>query len=310
MHPSTFPFVFLFAILTSLPGVSGFAQPRADEATIAYLQKFRSAYARGMLDAQPELITAYYDEAVRLMPEFQKTVMGHAHASSYHQAFLTCFTVQNYDRTETEIIDLGTQVVEIGSFSMKVLEKTPEQQHALDGKYMTVWKKQGDTLTLLTEAWNYNHPLEIESHLKFTQVPTVDISFQAHLPIDTPLRFELAALNQLMEATVTQHDAHVWSQFYADDGMFLYSRNPVYQGRKALDDFFEVHAKESPIFEKLDIRNDRADDLGQYVIEYASHTAIIRNGDFSGVFTGKDLRIWRREPAGSLKIFRHIGMYD
>jgi hypothetical protein len=65
-----------------------------------------------------------------------------------------------------------------------------------------------------------------------------------------------------------------------------------------------------PIFEKLDVRNDRIDDLGNYVIEYASHIAIIRSGDFSGVSTGKDLAIWRREPNGALKIFRHITMYD
>lgn len=65
-----------------------------------------------------------------------------------------------------------------------------------------------------------------------------------------------------------------------------------------------------PIFEKLDIRNDRIDDLGKYVIEYASHIAVIRNGDYSGVGTGKDIRIWRREAGGSLKIFRHMAMYD
>ena len=64
------------------------------------------------------------------------------------------------------------------------------------------------------------------------------------------------------------------------------------------------------MFEKLDIRNDRVDDLNDFVIEYASHIAIVRNGDWSGVFTGKDLAIWRRTKNGSLKIFRHIAMYD
>jgi hypothetical protein len=46
------------------------------------------------------------------------------------------------------------------------------------------------------------------------------------------------------------------------------------------------------------------------VIEYASHIAIIRDGEYSGVGTGKNIVIWRREKGGSLKIFRGIAMYD
>jgi hypothetical protein len=114
-----------------------------------------------------------------------------------------------------------------------------------------------------------------------------------------------------MEATIMQHDAKIWSQFYSDDGMFLYSRHPVYKGRKALDEFLEKHVKEDmPIFEKLDIRNDQIDDLGDYVIEYASHIANWRKGEYSGINTGKDIRIWRRGVDCSLKIFRAMGMYD
>ncbi len=37
---------------------------------------------------------------------------------------------------------------------------------------------------------------------------------------------------------------------------------------------------------------------------------MVRDGDWSGVFTGKDIRIWRREPDGTLRIFRNIAMYD
>jgi hypothetical protein len=92
--------------------------------------------------------------------------------------------------------------------------------------------------------------------------------------------------------------------------MFIYSFNPIQKGRKALDEFLETHVNEMPIFEKLDIRNDRIDDLGMFVIEYASHIAVWRNGGSSGVNTGKDLRIWRRETDGSLKILRSMAMYD
>jgi hypothetical protein len=65
-----------------------------------------------------------------------------------------------------------------------------------------------------------------------------------------------------------------------------------------------------PVFEKLDMRNDRIEVTGRYVIECASHVANWRNGESSGVNTGKNIRIWRREPDGALRIFLAIGMYD
>jgi ketosteroid isomerase-like protein len=146
--------------------------------------------------------------------------------------------------------------------------------------------------------------------LHFNDVPVVDAALQAHVPITNNITFELAALNTLMEAAVSHHDANLWAQFYSDDALLCSQRLPMHDGKKAINSYLETHCKELPIFEKLNIRNDRVDDLGKYIIEYATHIAIIRNGDFSAVSTGKDLAIWRREPNGSLKIFRHIGMYD
>ena len=64
------------------------------------------------------------------------------------------------------------------------------------------------------------------------------------------------------------------------------------------------------MFEKLDIRNDRIDEFDDVIVEYASHVANWRNGDSSGVNTGKNLRIWRRGPDHGLKIVLQIGSYD
>jgi hypothetical protein len=112
---------------------------------------------------------------------------------------------------------------------------------------------------------NYIHPVAYADDLRFEEVPTVNVALQSHVRIDNQVRFELAALNRLAEVTISQHDARIWSQFYADDAMFIYSQHPIYRGRKEMDAFFEKHVKELPVFEKLDIRNDRIDDLGNYV---------------------------------------------
>lgn len=306
-------FIFLLAAIICLNVSSVFAQPQVntDEKIVAHLKKFRSDYAKSILERKPEIILNYYAESVRLMPEFQKTVMGKSNALSYHKAFSARFDVQEFSRNEIEILDLGSRVVELGMFATKMTLKSTNQKIELKGKYQNIWEKlDNGKLALITEAWNYNHQVEIAEQLKFEGVPTVHVALEAHLPVNSKISFELSALNRLMEITITQHDSKIWSQFYTDDGMFIYSSNPIYEGRKSLDEFLEKHAKELPVFEKLDVRNDRIDDLGNYVIEYASHIAIFRVGDFSGINTGKDIRIWRRGKDCSLKIFRAMAMYD
>jgi len=189
--------------------------------------------------------------------------------------------------------------------------KSTGKAYELHGKYLNIWEQKTDgTLLLITEVWNYDHQVEIADQLLFPEVPTVNVAMQAHLPIEDNITFELAALNSLQEKAVTQHDAKLWSQFYTDDFILFRIGKPLFKGRKEIDSFLAEHVKELPIFEKLDIRNDRVDNLGEYVIEYASHIAIIKNGDWSGVSTGKDIRIWRRGSDGSLKIIRGIGTYD
>lgn len=308
----TIKFIFLLLLLICT-NIDILALPNrvADEKTVAHLKKFRSDYIKSVRDKKPELIQGYFEENIRLMPEFQKTIIGKNNAITYHQAFSARFDIQEYSREEIEILDLGSQVVELGSLSMKMVLKSTGEEHELKGKYQNFWKKlDNGGLLLITEAWNYNHHTELAEQLRFAEVPAIHMALQPHLPINSNVSFELAALNKLSEEVVTQHDWKTWSRFYVDDGMIIYSYNPIYKGREALDEFFEKHASEMPVFEKLDIRNDRIDDLGDYVIEYATHVANWRHGEYSGVGTGKNIGIWRRESDGSLKLFRKMAMYD
>jgi ketosteroid isomerase-like protein len=291
--------------LLARPGVSPDAQ------TAAHLAQFRTDYAKSVLGRKPELLAPYYADDVRLMPEFQRTIQGKDNSLAYHQAFGARFDVAQYEKREIETLDLGSRVVEWGTFTTKIILKSTGQAHTLQGKYQHLWQKQAnDRLVLVTEAWNYNHQVAVAEQLRFAEVPAVQVAYQAHVPVNSNISFELAALNRLMEDAFTQHDPTIAAQFFADDGAFFYSFNPIYRGRQALDAFFVQHMRQMPVFEKLNCRTDRIDDLGTYVIEYASHIAIIKDGDYSGVGTGKNLRIWRREKGGSLKLFRQMAMYD
>jgi ketosteroid isomerase-like protein len=309
---STKPLLLLLLALVCLPVTRTFARPgiTPDARTMAHLAQFRADYAQSLQRKEPQLLAAYYAEDVRLMPEFQFTVMGKSNALAYQQAFTDRFDVQQTDRLPLETLDLGTRLAELGTFTTTLTAKRTGRQYTLRGKYQHLWEKQDGKPVLVTEAWNYSHPVEIADQLKFTDVPAVQVAYQAHLPVNSNIRFELAALNRLMEDAFTQHDARIAAQFFTDDGAFIYSANPIYRGRKELDAFFEGHMREVPMFEQLDCRTDRIDDQGAYVIEYASHIAHWRNGESSGINTGKNLRIWRREKDGSLKMFRQMAMYD
>jgi ketosteroid isomerase-like protein len=245
------------------------------------------------------------------MTESIKTVLGRANALSYHQAFSARFSVKAYTRSEIEIIDLSSRVVEVGLFTITLEVKNTGKEYTLAGKYLDVWAESGPAgLSLVTAAWNYDRQVEIADELRFNEVPAVQMAFQAHVPVRDSISFELAALNKLLEVSVSEHDATKWSLFFADDAILLPNQAPLCKGRKAVDEYLAEHVKHLPVFEKLDIRNDRIDDLGDYVIEYATHVANWRNGDSSGVNTGKNIRIWRRAPNGALKLFHQISAYD
>jgi ketosteroid isomerase-like protein len=306
-------FILLIAGFICLNGSPVFAQQKvkADAKTLDYLNKFSSDYLKSIQDKKPEMIRGYFAENIRLMPEFQKTVMGKNNALAYYGIFLARFDVQKYDIDRIELIDIGSQVVELGMFSMSLKLKSTGKEYELKGKYQNFWEKlENSKFSLITAAWNYSHQVEIAEQLKFDLVPAVDIAFKPHVAINDNISFELAALNRLSELTITQHDAGIWAQFYTDDTKLVYSNHPIYEGKKAVSEFLKTHVTHLPVFEKLDIRNDRIDNLGEYVVEYASHIAIIRSGEWSGVNTGKNVTIWRREKDCSLKIFRGMAMYD
>lgn len=304
------PIALLFAAVVGLAAERS-STHKPDSQTQSQLDAFRRDHVQGLIAATPERVTNYYAEEVRLMPEHQLTVLGKANAAAYHAAFAARFDVGSYERTPIESLDLGAQVFELGTFRMMVTPKGGGKQHELVGKYLDGWSKSSDgRLALIVVSWNYDHQVEIADELRFHDVPAVRIAFQPRLLVQDRSSFEMAALEHLLEATVVEHDAKVWAQFYADDAILLHSYSAPIVGRKAVDEFLENHVKQLPVFEKLDVRTDRVDDLGGYVVEYASHVANWRSGDHSGVNTGKNLKIWRREADGSLKIFRSIGMYE
>lgn len=303
----------LFAAVVAFAATThGNPAPAPSSAHQTVLQHYRETHLKALLAGNAEpLLPVAHAETLRLMPITQPTVLGPANVAAYYRAFLARFTVRNATRTSVGQFDLGARVVEIGRFTQKLTHKNTGESFDLIGKYLDAWEKLPDGgLRLVTAAWNSDTWLPNAEMLRFIDVPSVRTAFEPRAPINSAISFELAALGLLHEAAVVQHDAALWSRFFADDAILLANNGGLHAGRKAVDDYVSVHCPQLPIFEKLDLRIDRIEEFGDYVFEYASQVANWRRGDSSGVGTGKNLRIWRREPNHALKIVLAIGSYD
>ena len=276
-----------------------------------WLAAYRSELARAMVDEKADQIASRYSENLRLMPPYHGSVFGRANARAYHAALFERFDVRKYQRDEVNTYELGSRLIEVGRFAMTLTARSDSRSHEISGGYMDIWEQvAGKPVNLLTHVWNTDRYQDIANDLRFSNVPSVRTALEAHVPIKDNLSFELAALNKLLEVVITQHDGKVWAQFWADDAVLLSNHHGIMQGRAAIDEHLSQEAQGGSVFEKLDIRNDAIDPAGRFVIEYASHVANWRNGDSSGVNTGKNIRLWRREPDGSLKMICGIGTYD
>lgn len=301
--------VLLVALPAFLPAAPG---PAVSPAHQTILQQYRETHVQALLadDARP-LFPFVQAETLRLMPMTQPTVFGPANVAAYYRAFLGRFDVRACTRTSVGQFDLGTRVVEIGRFTQKLTHQNTGEMFDLTGKYLDVWEKLPDgALRLVTAAWNSDTWSPNAELMRFPEVPSVRTAFEARAPITSAVSLELAALGLLHESAVVHHDGALWSRFYADDAILLANNGGLYAGRKAVDEYITTHSLQLPTFEKLDLRIDRIEEFGDYVFEYASQVANWRNGDSSGVGTGKNLRIWRREPDHALRIVLAIGAYD
>ena len=275
------------------------------------LDAYRAAQVRAYLEGDAQPLLVYLADSVRLMPGYQKTVLSKADAATYHQAFLKRFAVSAYERQAIEAVDIGPRVMEIGTFTMTVAAKGSTEAHMLAGKYMDLWEKTvSGKLALNTAGWNYDQLPKIADQLRFAEVPSVHMALAARVPVTVGISLELAASNALQESVIQQHDGKTWKLFYADDGILLANHGTVVSGRKALDEYHVEHAKAFPVFEKLDIRTDKIDDFGRYVVEYGTGVVTWKVDAYSGVSLGKNLRVWKRADNGVLQIWRAISMYD
>src|SRR5450432_1033060 len=81
-----------------------------NEKVIGQLNRFRSDYISSMINKKPDIMTPYWAEEFRLMPEFQKVTLGKTNSAAYYTAFFNRFSKSAYSRKEMELLDLGPRL--------------------------------------------------------------------------------------------------------------------------------------------------------------------------------------------------------
>ncbi len=302
--------IIFLAVLTILSIVSNAQTP--NNAFENQIRQFNIAFTKAMTDGDTAQCLSFFDENIRLMSPFNPTIMDKVGTDTYYKAFLDRFDVKKYERHTLNIETIEeNRAIEIGNFQMQVVMKINGESHELIGKYLNVWGLKDNKPKLMTSIWNFDENYgQFQQFLKFEGLPGIITAFQTQPPVDNPLLFELTALNLLHGAAVAQHDSFRWEQFYTKNTKLLPNYHAMCKGTTQVNDYIEAHVKELPVFEKLDIRNDKVEIVGSYIFEYASHVANWRTGEYSGVSTGKNLRIWKRQDDCSLKIVYHVSAYD
>lgn len=313
MRIASRPLLHLFWVIIAslITAPYALSVPTASPDIMSTLRSVRATRIQSVLDGNAGPLVAPCTESTRLMTEGLPTVIGTANIDAYYRALFARFTVAAYTREHVQVWNLAPRVAEFGRFTLKLTPKEGGQELTLHGKYLDLWHSDPrGGLRLVVTAWNFDSALPDSNVFRLDSVPSVRMALQPRVPLDSDLNVELAAYGLLMQQALIEHNAALWSRFYADDAVLLPNNAPIAMGHAAIRSYLEAHSRELPTFDALDMRNDRIETVGQYIYEFASHTAHWRNGADSGVSTGKNLRIWRRDPDRGLKMILQMSAYD
>jgi hypothetical protein len=112
-------FVFGWILLLSI-----FPVKALESKITQQLQVQRQNYIQAFQRENTELLTKYYGQDIRLMPEANPTIFGIKHAQLFFEALFARFEVVAYTRTMTHTLDMQSRFVEMGRFELKM--KNPQ----------------------------------------------------------------------------------------------------------------------------------------------------------------------------------------
>jgi ketosteroid isomerase-like protein len=281
------------------------AQPVSEQLRIEIAERDASLAAARLAGNVDRLMALYAADSV-IMPEHQPRLHGRVQGTAYYRAFTARLPTTRYVLRTADILPLGDDALEWGTFTISYGGGTPQ---TIDGKYLHLWRRQPNgTLLLQAEVWGYLAPLADPASHWFPGISGGELPWPG---VDAPVAAELAALNAADARSVQRHDTARIGQ-YAEDAVYLPFADAPQVGLPAISAHLQHYIRQGSgaTFDAVMVGNDGFEALGGYVLEYSRFEVRWRAGADTGVTSGAGLRLWRREADCSLKKIRQIGTHD
>jgi ketosteroid isomerase-like protein len=149
-------YVFLFCLISSSNFL--FAQNDIAEAK-KYIQEMNDKLTSAMIRGEYEAMTDYYADDVISLPSYQPMIKGKNKViEKTKKEIESGFKVTSAKFKITEVFGSGDHVYEIGEYDMTMVMPEMPQPVSDNGKYLTVWEKEGDgKWKAVAEIWNSNN---------------------------------------------------------------------------------------------------------------------------------------------------------
>lgn len=270
------------------------------------LEKLQSIFIQAFLRQDFDAISDYYRKNTRLMTDFQPTLEGKDPIKTYYREQWQSKPLKAYQKVMEEVFDLGTLVLELGSFT-----KIRNPGDTLRGEYWNIWENpQPGIYLLITEAYGYNHPIEDPTQFLLSEQLQGDQAEPLTTPNDREEPFELRAYNALMEKAVRERDGLTRTDFFTPDGVFYPFAEAPKRGLEELKPYLLAYNQGPVVIDSIRVWAYDYQYINQGILEYSKFYVEWRIPDFAGKTQGKGIRYWQRQEDQSLRIHREIGLHN
>ena len=237
-----------------------------------------------------------------LVAEFHPLIDGPNKIAEYYTTIFSRQPLSDYTRETIEILELESRVIETGLFSKELRDG-----QSLRGKYMNVWIKGKDGLTLRGEAFGYLHNVE-------DPLPLVVQSIKDEAPPLLPkeglsIPWELNAYNAWGESLVQKRDASLITLAYTKDGAYFPFADTLKRGRENLLKHFQAYYAPPATIDSIKTWTYDYDVVEDGYILYRKFYVDWTVPGYSGNTQGSGISYRRRLPDHSIRIHRQLGTH-
>ena len=274
------------------------------------LQKLSEILTTSEKNDDLESFLACYDKNVISMPEYQLTLDGINEIAIFYKEIFQRQKIKTFQRTASEIINLGKTIIEIGTFKKEYTGSNKDTILTQNGKYWNIWHVQQDgSFKLKGEAFGFFHPVAnpeaLTVDLKEIQPDESAITSHQKIP------FELKAYNALMEKGVRNRDGILRSEIFMSDGSFMPFADSTVTGMEEIKSYLIAYSNMGEVtIDSISVYTYQYEYLEEYILEYPMFRVKWSTPQHSERTEGKGIRIWKRQEDKSLRLYREIGTHN